>query len=81
MSTTSEDDLLRVIEKALESGSGSVGPEARAEDVEGWDSLGHLSILTALDVLFEGKVGGIEELASTTSVREILAALRRHSLM
>lgn len=81
MKTITENDVLRAIEVAIEVSSGSVDLETEAEDVENWDSLGHLSILTALDVLFEGKVADIAEIATATSVPKILAALREHSLI
>ena len=81
MKNISEYDVLHTIESALEINSGSVGLDTEAEDVEGWDSLGHLSILTALDVLFEGKVVNINEIASASSVPTILAVLRQHSLI
>ena len=81
MAEMSEADVLRAIEKALEIPAASVGVDAEAEDVEGWDSVGHLSILMGLDVLFDGKVGGISEMASATSVPSILSVLRQHSLI
>ena len=81
MKDISEYDVLRAIESALELPSGSVGLDAEAEDVEGWDSLGHLGILSSLDVLFEGKVADLTTIASATSVPKILAVLRQHSLI
>ena len=81
MKNISEHDVLRAIESALELPSGSVGLDAEAEDVEGWDSLGHLGILSSLDVLFEGKVADLTTIASATSVPKILAVLRQHSLI
>ena len=81
MKEISVHDIVTTIEKALEIPSGSVGLDAESEDVEGWDSLGHLSILTALDELFEGKVVEISEIATATSVPKILTVLRNHSLI
>lgn len=81
MKNISEQDVLGVIEKALKTGPGSIGPDTVAEEVEAWDSLGHLSILTGLDVLFDGRIADIGEIADATSVPKILAALRQHSLI
>jgi hypothetical protein len=81
MEKTSEQNVIYAIENALELGSGSVGLEANAEDVEGWDSLGQLSILAALDMLLDGRVTEISEITTADSVPKILAALRRHSLL
>ena len=77
----SEQDVLSAIERALELDSRSIDMEAVSENVEGWDSLGHLSILAALDSLFEGRVTEIGEIATADSVPKILVALRRHSLL
>ena len=81
MGKFSEQDVLSAIESALELDSRSIDTEAVSEDVEGWDSLGHLSILAALDLLFEGRVTEIDEIATADSVPKILVALRQHSLL
>ena len=81
MGKFSEQDVLSAIESALELDSRSIDMEAVSEDVEGWDSLGHLSILAALDSLFEGRVTEIDEIAAADSVPKILVALRQHSLL
>ena len=81
MGKFSEQDVLTAIESALELDSRSINMEAVSEDVEGWDSLGHLSILAALDSLFEGRVTEIDEIATADSVPKILVALRQHSLL
>ena len=81
MGKFSEQDVLSAIESALELDSRSIDMEAVSEDVEGWDSIGHLSILAALDSLFEGRVTEIEEIATADSVPKILVALRQHSLL
>ena len=81
MGKFSEQDVLSAIESALELDSRSIDTEAVSEDVEGWDSLGHLSILAALDSLFEGRVTEIGEIVTADSVPKILVALRQHSLL
>lgn len=81
MSKMTEANILEAIERALEITCGSLKPDALAENVEGWDSLGHLSILVALDQLSEGKAADITELADAHSVPKILMALKKHSLI
>jgi len=81
MGKFSEQDVLSAIESALELDSRSIDTEAVSKDVEGWDSLGHLSILAALDSLFEGRVTEIGEIVTADSVPKILVALRQHSLL
>ena len=71
-----DKDLFSLIEKALDAEEGSVNLETTSADIEGWDSLGHLSILTALS---EALGEGAEEdpsLASADIVREILEIIK-----
>tara|TARA_B000000557_G_C20777575_1_gene444918 strand:- start:1113 stop:1334 length:222 start_codon:yes stop_codon:yes gene_type:complete len=71
-----DKDLFSLIEKALDADAGSVNLETTSADIEGWDSLGHLSILTALsEVLGEGAEED-PRLASADSVKEILEIIK-----
>lgn len=81
MKTVSAIDVLHAIETALELPPGSLPPDAKAEDVEAWDSLGQLSILLALEKLFPGTVADNAEMAGAISVPQVLAILRRQSLI
>lgn len=81
MSSISQSDVITVIEKALEMKPGALGESTRAEEVSTWDSLGQLSILVALDKLFDGKIANIIEMAEADSVSKILNILRQHSLL
>ena len=46
-----------------------------------WDSLGFVSILSALEVRFGSKVAAIEDLASVKSVKEIIRILKKESII
>lgn len=81
MSKITQADVMSAIEKALELQPGSLAEAARANEIESWDSLGQLSILVALDKLFDGKIAGIAEMAEADSVGKILAILRQNSLL
>lgn len=81
MSKVSQPDVIAAIEKALELKPGSLREGTRAEEVGSWDSLGQLSILVALDTLFDGKIAGIHEMAEVDSIGKILVILRQHSLL
>lgn len=81
MSNISQSDVIAVIEKALEMKPGSLGEATRAEEVDSWDSLGQLSILVALDKLFDGKIANITDMAEADSMPKILNILRQHSLL
>lgn len=81
MSKISQSEVIAVIEKALEMKPGLLGENTRAEEVEMWDSVGQLSILVALDKLFEGKIANINEMAEADSMPKILNILKCHELI
>ena len=50
-----ESTLIKIVEEATNSDSGSINIESTSADIDGWDSLGHLSIISAItDHLGEG---------------------------
>jgi len=81
MSKISQSEVTVVIEKALEMKPGLLRENTQAEEIDNWDSLGQLSILVALDKLFEGKIANITEMAEADSVPKILNILRQHALI
>lgn len=81
MSKISVSIVIGAIEQALNIEPGSILDSTRAEQIEAWDSLGHLSILVGLDKLFEGKLGRIGEMADANSVPKILSVLKTNELL
>jgi acyl carrier protein len=81
MSKKSPSEVIAVVEKALEMKPGILGENTRAEEVDMWDSVGQLSILVALDKLFDGKIANINEMAEADSMPKIMNILRQHSLL
>lgn len=75
------EEVIRVIEDALQLEKGGLNINSSTANVEGWDSLGHLSILIALDKLFDGKVAGIADMATADSVSKIIQVLKDNSLI
>lgn len=71
-------DLLELLNEAL--GETSVNLESTASVFPSWDSLGQLSILSALDRFTDDKTANIEELATARSVKEIRAILQKAGL-
>jgi len=75
------EKIYRAIENALELPENSVTNESSSLNTEGWDSIGHISILVALDELFDGKAADIQELGSASSVKSICQILEKTSLI
>lgn len=72
-------EVLELIRGALEVKA--ISEESSSDNIEVWDSLGHLSILTALDDATNGQVADLTELAKAYSVKRILELLDRKSLL
>ncbi len=77
----SEAEVIGVIATILGTKAGEVTMASRIGSVEGWDSMGHLGILAALDAKLDGKAADIEELAMADSVQSIADILKSRGLM
>jgi len=78
MGRIEQDAVIRMISDSLEQ---EVTLDTTMEDVEDWDSLGHLKIMSDLDAEFDNRLAEIRELATADSVRKILDILRTHSFI
>ena len=81
MTKISESDVLAIVRKALTPADQKITIDTTSDNVEGWDSLAHLTILVDLDKVFSNKVGKINEMASASSVKGILQLLKDNSLL
>ncbi len=81
MADSKEQEVVELIANALEIDAKSLTLESTSNDVEEWDSLGHLAILRDLDKFYGGKIAGIKEMAQVDSVGKILQLLKNNSLL
>jgi len=81
MAKNGTKELIGIIENALELDGNCLTIDSTSDDWEEWDSLGHLSVLVALDEFFHGKIADIEEMSTANSVKKILQILDDHSLV
>ena len=68
-------DLQNIVSKALQIDSNSLSDESSAENVEEWDSIGHISILGLLEEENQGILDKYPDLATAVSVRELMQVL------
>tara|TARA_B100000795_G_scaffold243462_1_gene207390 strand:+ start:777 stop:1025 length:249 start_codon:yes stop_codon:yes gene_type:complete len=73
-------DLISLITNALEAENQITG-ESSMDNIPEWDSLGHLSVLTSLDLVTDGKASAISELGDATSVNAIINILKNENLI
>jgi acyl carrier protein len=81
MNKITKNELLNLIAKALELPSDSINDKSSGNNMEAWDSLGHLSILVLLDKHVEGRASKISNLAVATSVKKISQILVDEGMM
>ncbi len=75
-----KDDLCTLIKDALDADD-NIDMDSSAETIPEWDSLGHLSVLTALDDATNGKASSLSDLSDATSVSKIVDILKSHELI
>ena len=74
-----EEEVLKIVEKALELKKGTININSNPNNVSDWDSLGHLNILMSLDKRLDGKASGLSELAKAMSVKKIISVLKNNN--
>lgn len=67
--------LISLVVGALETTPDRISDQTQASEIEEWDSLGHISILVALDEVILEVSESIPELASATSIPDLLRLL------
>ena len=81
MRNNSEKEIFKSIEDALGLQVNSIGIDDTVDTAGGWDSLGFLAILSALEKKFGNKVADIDDLARVQSVKEIVDIFKREELI
>jgi acyl carrier protein len=81
MADSTEQEIVGIIANAIKIDANSLTAESTSNDIEEWDSLGHLGILRDLDKFYGGKIAGIKEMAQADSVGGILQLLKSNSLL
>jgi len=71
------EELLEWIAEVFEELAENITPETRRDDVKGWDSLGILTLMAALDEEFDIQLSEAE-LFETQTVEDILEIFRKH---
>ena len=67
-----QNKIFSIISKAVQE---KVDLKSSSKNIEGWDSLAQLNILSALDKLTKGKSSKIEQLVELDSVKSIIQIL------
>ena len=71
-----EKELFKLIKSSLKT-STKIDIKSSTRNVEDWDSLGQLAILTTLDKKFKNKASNLTKLATAESVKDIVSVLKK----
>ena len=74
-------DVLEAIATGLDLEPDEVTLESSSETIEDWDSLGHLTVLSALDEASGGRTADLIDLTQVASVEEVLQILREGGVL
>ena len=74
-------ELFEKVEGALELDAGTISLESSSENIEDWDSLGHITILGMLDDATNGASADIVDLTQATSTAEIVQIMTDNGLL
>ena len=75
-----ENDLFKLIKTSLKT-SKKIDLKSASRNIEEWDSLGQLSILTTLDKRFKNKATKLTKLATAETVKDIVSILKKAKLV
>tara|TARA_Y100000294_G_scaffold155695_1_gene156122 strand:+ start:82 stop:318 length:237 start_codon:yes stop_codon:yes gene_type:complete len=74
----SQKKIIEIISKSVQQ---KVDLKSSSKNIEGWDSLAQLNILSSLDKITKGKSSKIEQLTELNSVKGIIQILLKKNLI
>lgn len=75
-----EKDILQLVKKSLKTRQ-KIDINSSSNNVEEWDSVGQLIILSNLDKKLKGATSNISSIATANSVKKIVSILKKNKLI
>lgn len=75
-----EKKLINLISKSLKIDSKKLSINSKINEIEEWDSLGHLAVFFSIDKETNGKASKIKKLADSKSIKNIFDQLKKNKL-
>lgn len=75
------NELFTLIAESLDVERDTIKETSCSESIDEWDSLGHLSILSALDEVTDGKASEVDELAAALTIEDLIKILSNAGLL
>lgn len=73
-------ELFKIVSTSLQVKLSKIKIDTKSEDLEEWDSLGQLAIISALDKKFKGKVN-FSKISASVKIKDIFNFLKKNSLI
>tara|TARA_B110000971_G_scaffold180528_1_gene187039 strand:- start:1074 stop:1310 length:237 start_codon:yes stop_codon:yes gene_type:complete len=75
-----ENELIQLIKKSLKTKQ-KIDINSKSNNIEEWDSIGHLILLSNLDKKLKGATSNIADIATADSVKKIINILKKNKLI
>ena len=75
-----ENELIQLIKKSLKTKQ-KIDINSKSNNIEEWDSVGHLILLSNLDKQLKGATSNIADIATADSVKKIINILKKNKLI
>ena len=75
-----KEKLFEIFSEAIGVDKSKVSYDSSSDNLPEWDSLGHLTFLSALDEETDGKSAEISELTNTYNLKEIKHILEKNNI-
>ena len=75
-----ENELIKLIKKSLKTKQ-KIDINSKSNNIEEWDSIGHLILLSNLDKQLKGATSNIADIATADSVKKIINILKKNKLI
>ena len=74
MSKKNTDTLIEIISKSLNIKKNKINDKTNLQNLKEWDSLGVLSVMTALDKKYKGliKISSFDKVITVTDIKKLL---------
>ncbi len=73
-------ELFKIVSKSLQVKLSDIKIDTKSKDLEEWDSLGQLAIISALDKKFKGKIN-FSKISTSDKIKDIFNFLKKKSLI
>ena len=75
-----KDKIFKLIAKSLKINIKSININSQKDKLKNWDSLGHLTFLSALDEETDGKTTEISDLTNASNLKEVFEILLKNNI-